>query len=437
MEIQQISQLFNNNANSLDLGQRTSRTAAAAAADSLNAKKLLLVSPKHSIRSGYSRVAKTIFEEFRKNPRVSVSIYEIITPNLNELVEKIETSTGAPIRPTFDIIFFIIPLFLVANLPLPPPLAGKSQYWLYYKPPAVIIPSADIEFMNTRPFSYIFTPTTHLCSILKNVISTPIKFLEIQPSASHFYPVNKKSARRILNISDKVGENSRIWLAPSANNYESRLDTIIEAFVGGILAKYPNDVLFMLGDPKNADGYPLQDIYLNCLVGKGLSVDKCRGNIIFLDSFQILSGLSDHILNIIYNCSDFVVYANSFSNHSYSLFEIMKAAASTPILLPGHSWFNTLSSMKNPRLYFCEPSQLLYRCGEQRGYDYIIHPNILAELMEKIRGAPLPQPHPLSETSVDLRRANTTFVGDDLNAYFREYLWNSAVCEEITPEDLP
>lgn len=417
MEVQQISKLFNHNVNSLD--QQHPRAGDNAESGTPNTKKILLVSPKHSIRSGYSRVAKTIYDAFKQNVNVSVSAYEIITPDLNKLKEKTETTA-------FDIIFFIIPLYLIANLPLL--LTAKSKYWLYYKPSAVVISSVDIQLMNTCLFSYIFTPTRQLCSILRKVITAPIRFLEINPSSSQFYTINKKSARKILNIQDKIQENSRIWLAPSANNYESRLDTIIEAFVGGILAKYPNDILFVMGDPKNPDGYPLQEIYLNCMYENGMSVEKYGRNIIFLDSFQVLSGLSDHILNIIYNCSDFVVYANSFINHSYSLFEIMKASPSTPIILPGHSWFNTLLSIKNPCLYFCKPSQLLYRCGEQQGYDYIIHPNILAELMKKIRDAP--------QTCVDLQ-SDGAFVGDDLNAYFHEYMEDSQVLTELTTVDMP
>ncbi|NBR60468.1 MAG: hypothetical protein EBT86_02250 [Actinobacteria bacterium] len=365
MQIQQMSQLFNTNTNSL--GQTQTQTQ-----HNLSNKKFLIVSPKHTIRSGYSRVAKAVNESFQRNSSISTSTYEIITPDLSELTQKIQTGN-------YDIIFLIIPFYLAVNVT--DNLKSQTS-WLYYKPHNAYVFSDDMIILNER-FSRIFTPTIHLQTLLSKVIKSPIEFLDIAISSLKFYPVNKNSARKILNIYDKIQDNSRIWLAPSSNCYESRLDTIIRAFVE-ILSKYPNDILLFLGDSNNPDGYSLQEIYLNMLFEKKMDVEKYGKNIIFLNSLQILSGLSDHHLNIIFNCADYVIYANSFSGHMFSILEIMKSNPSIPIIVPRHSWFRSLSNMGKPQLRFCEPSQILYRCGNQ-GYDYIIHPIALYEEMKNVR----------------------------------------------------
>lgn len=422
MEVQKISELYNNITYSLNQTNSTF----------LN-KKLFIITPKLSIRSSYARAAKYIIEYFNKT---NVSIYEVISPFFEDFPAKLHEASP-------NIIFFIIPLYLTNCII--EMFSSSSMYenkqnpiniktyvkWLYYKPHATVISNNDLIFLNNT-FSQIFTPTRQLTDTLSQIIQCPIKYISCTASSDSFYPVNKKSARKILNIQNRLHDNSKVWLAPSGNRYESRLDIIIQAFVE-ILQSYPTDILILLGNPNNSDGLPIQDIYKQNLIQKEMNIEKFGKNIILLDSLQVISGIEDHLLNLFYNSADYVIFANSFSNHMYTVDEILATNNPAPIIVPRHSWFFNLENYSNnDTIFFCEPSQILYRCGSE-GLDFIVHPMSLFLLMTELR-AGLRQKNTI--TDPELRPSNKQFSSNyssNLTEVFQECL--EKFCE-ITTNDI-
>ena len=334
---------------------------------------LLVISPILKIRSSYSRVAKYSLDILKQCSALHVDNYEISQNNLENVPQSLKN---------YDIVFFIIPPYFITNiLDLCKNIPRKFETWFYFKPIMNAVNNILIDWLN-REASVIFVPTESLKIGLKQRINRPVELLDFSVSGALFYPINKYSARKMMQIPSE----KRLWLAPAENTKISRIDILIQAYVEylGKLPDATNELLLCLGNFQNLSGFQLQDIYNIELQEQGYDLEKYAKNFLVLDSQAHLNGLSEHIINCFYNAADAVIFTNSYSNHSFTPIEILATNKKT-LFLPRHSWFiDAFKNANNCDIIWCNPILKLYRASnEDVGTEFMIHPSELAQKMKE------------------------------------------------------
>lgn len=341
---------------------------------------MLLVTFNQISRSSYSRVAKyttkCLTEYNSVNPNVNITNYVIKDRNINELLNIIKSQNIVFFITPFQILYQIIELLKNNNIP------RDFDTWFYLKINSNIIDKTLIDWFN-RELSVIFVPTGIMSKSLKKIINRPVEILDFGVSSNSFYQMDKINARKILNFD----ANRHIWLVPTNITPNSRLDTIIQSYIQYLLGlpDYSKEILLLIGITGDLDNLNIQDIYRNELISRNLNYKDFETNLVILDPEIVNNSLNDYLLNCFYNAADVIIFMNSFSNHSYSCLESF-INPNTNIILPKHSWFADNFDTSNKRIFWCEPTQILYRAlGEGGGIDYLVHPSdLLLKMRESI-----------------------------------------------------